>query len=602
MLASLQRFSFALWALALTLAIPFLYQLVIEATRPSPLSPLSGEALLETMLTGGQLALAVAALLALFALCLSLFLSFLRSETGRILHYVVLGLCIVLLAIGLLPAIENFLYTVVGSSLKTSEDMGSKILVAGVALFLALAFARPLVALAGVLSRSNILNAAMLLAAVAALAVTMPDINSQAMSSLHAGNSPRYNVLIVSSDGIDADRMSVYGYQRPTTPFLDKVASEFLLYKNAFTNNANTTGSITALFTGRSPITTHVVYPPDILVGEDTIMHMPGILGAYGYYRSNWAVPHFADASSQNMMDAFESNVGVSGGMDISSWLPIKSAGVGGWLARRTVSDIQTLALDVLNIQEAANPFDQITGGENTLSDQQRLEGVLADIQSEKPFFTHVHFMDTHGPLFSPANPLFSAGMKQRTDFQPEFLDDVVRDFDGRVAQIYAALEQAGKLDNTILVVTTDHPMLYNSILRIPLLIRLPGMSATGEVAENVQRLDLAPTILSLLKIPVPAWMEGQNLLQDIPPDRMIVTTKARAPRFGEEGQWVHPGSRPFGPHHLITVLYCDRYFVFELPLKLSRSGKIKGTTSPCAAGNDSTVVDALGQRLLRLL
>jgi len=187
-------------------------------------------------------------------------------------------------------------------------------------------------------------------------------------------------------------------------------------------------------------------------------------------------------------------------------------------------------------------------------------------------------------------------------DIQSEFLDDAIRDFDSRVAQIYAALEQAGKLESTILVVTTDHPMQYKSTLRIPLLMRLPGTSATGEVAENVQRLDLAPTILSLLKIPVPAWMEGQDLLQDIPPDRMIVTTSTRAARVGEEGQWIHPGSRPFGPHHLITVLYCNRYFVFQFPLKLLVSEKIKGTTSPCMAGSDSTTVDAVTQRLQRLL
>src|SRR5690606_15574833 len=198
-----------------------------------------------------------------------------------------------------------------------------------------------------------------------------------------------------------------------------------------------------------------------ILTGKDALMHLPGILGKFGYYRSNWSVPHFADAVSQNILDAFDSNIGKLARNDVAAWLPSSSVGVGGWFVRRTLSDIQALLLDVSGLQEAPNPFDQITGGGNTLSDQERLEGVLLDIASQRPFFTHVHFMDTHGPNFSPKSRVFSEGMKQAGPFQTEFVDDAIRDFDDRVALVYASLEQAGKLEETTLIVTTDHAMKY---------------------------------------------------------------------------------------------------------------------------------------------
>lgn len=595
----LRQLVWAYWALALVLIVPFIYQLVLEATRVSPLSPLDTQVVTETLLASLQLVLPAALLLSLVTITLSLLPFWPRRENGAAPAYITVVMTIALLAVGLLPATENFLYIVVGSSLKTTHEVGIKILVLAVAIVLAAALARPLLALGHQLSRLRSLNALALVGTAVALVSLLWSIDSKAVAGDRTHSRPRYNVLILSSDGIDADRLSVYGYERATTPFLEKISSELLIYRNAFANNAHTTGSITSLFTGRTPLSTHVVYPPDILTGRDALMHLPGILGKFGYYRSNWSVPHFADAVSQNILDAFDSNVGKLARNDVAAWLPSGSVGVGGWLVRRTLSDIQSLLLDITGLQEAPNPFDQITGGGNTLSDQERLEGILLDIAAQRPFFTHVHFMDTHGPNFSPKNRIFSEGMNQAGPFQTEFVDDAIRDFDDRVALVYASLEQAGTLEETILIVTTDHAMKYIPRVRIPLLVRLPDQYRTGEVFENVQRLDLAPTILSFLGLAVPSWMEGLDLLSEIPPDRIILATNTQGARLDDAGQWIHQGSRSFGPHHGITAIYCDRYLAYKLPLKLAGSEKIKGTTSPCRS-SDGSEVDGLARSKIR--
>ena len=66
---------------------------------------------------------------------------------------------------------------------------------------------------------------------------------------------------MISSDGVSADLMSLYGYDQPSTPFLTSLADELMIFDAAYTNNANTTGSITATLNGISPATTQVIYP-----------------------------------------------------------------------------------------------------------------------------------------------------------------------------------------------------------------------------------------------------------------------------------------------------------------------------------------------------
>ena len=73
-----------------------------------------------------------------------------------------------------------------------------------------------------------------------------------------------HNVLILSTDGLNATHTSVYGYQRETTPYLKSIQAESLVFDNHFSNAAETTGSIGSLLSGKLPTHTKVVYRPDI--------------------------------------------------------------------------------------------------------------------------------------------------------------------------------------------------------------------------------------------------------------------------------------------------------------------------------------------------
>ena len=426
-----------------------------------------------------------------------------------------------------------------------------------------------------------------------------------AQSGLSAAQAAtiRPNIVILSSDGIDAERMSVYGYSRKTTPFLDSKAGEFAIFDRAFTNNGNTTGSIVSLLTGMRPTTTQVVYPPDILQGLNAFRSLPRLLGPLGYYRSNWAVPHYSDAWDQNVLEAFDQHNDEMITAFLNELVPVAD-GLTRWIFLAHVREWARVLLDVTFVKEMDNRFAQIKGGGNTLRDSRRLQGVLDDLSRKRPVFINTHFMVTHGPFFLPETRFFSLAKKQASEWNVDFYDDAVRDFDNAVERVYRHLEEIDELDNTILVVTSDHGILYDASKRIPLLIRFPGQDLTGRFVKNVQRIDVAPTILDYMGLETLPWMEGNSLLEieTIPPDRLIVAANIKAKRPDRvAGGWVHDGAQEIGEGHQITAIYCDAAFVFVPPRQLVSASDVPGPNGGCHADlkADAELVTGLLERLL---
>ena len=88
-------------------------------------------------------------------------------------------------------------------------------------------------------------------------------------------------------------------------------------------------------------------------------------------------------------------------------------------------------------------------------------------------------------------------------------------------------LGRKGLLDDTIVVVYSDHGEQFTTFDRLPLLFRFPGGEHAGRVSENVHNLDVAPTLLDALGVEPPPWMDGTSLLRGRPdPCRWIVSAK----------------------------------------------------------------------------
>ncbi|MDZ7686293.1 MAG: sulfatase-like hydrolase/transferase [Gammaproteobacteria bacterium] len=124
-----------------------------------------------------------------------------------------------------------------------------------------------------------------LLAASLLGATIAPGTPGNASVALPAGSAKSLpNILILLSDGINAKNMSIYGYERDTTPFLRTYLEKHphTLVENAFGHTPKSSGSVTSILTGKLPITTGVFYRPEVLKGIHAYQHLPGILRSLG--------------------------------------------------------------------------------------------------------------------------------------------------------------------------------------------------------------------------------------------------------------------------------------------------------------------------------
>lgn len=487
---------------------------------------------------------------------------------------------------GALALLENLSYSATGRSLKTTDLVALK-----VALLVLALSAGGLAALSWVRwvrRHANGATTAMLILGFGAATLVIADQASATSPPTATGARQTPNVVFLSSDGIDAAHMSVYGYTRLTTPFLDDHASEFMIFENAFSNNGNTTGSVASLLTGMSPLTTGVVFPPDALSPRDARRSLPHLLGQLGYQRSNWAVPHYADATEQNLIGAFESNNGRSDRLG-QTRVPLGD-GTSRWFVSEMVRTSVDLLADVFGIRELDNPYSQVSHiVGDSLSDEERLAGTIHELAEPGPRFVNTHFMGSHGPVFNVERSEF-ADREQERPWQGDHYDDAIREFDRKVEATYTALNEAGDLDDTIIVVTSDHGQQYDATKRVPLLIRLPERQGAGRYDVNVQRLDVAPTILEALGVSKPDWMEGESLLRParIRTDREIRATTAPERKFAQQ-----LGFRERRDGLIVTTIRC-RAFVSRSPDGELRRGLVPGSTSSCrdrpkaAAGSNS--------------
>jgi hypothetical protein len=313
----------------------------------------------------------------------------------------------------------------------------------------------------------------------------------------------RPNILLIGTDSVSADHMSLYGAQRDTTPFLKTFAQQALLAENNFPNVNETAGSLISILTGKLPSDTRVLYPPDILQGSDAYEHFPGILKNEGYYNAEISVDYYGDATVLNLQNGFDLVNGRSKApgaiyTQVSRYIP----GDAAYFLNTAAAGLTDRLLDVTFIRSMPDPYAEVSAplGTTDMNDQPRVDQVLTLFRTiQQPLFIHVYMMGTHlGSL--------------------DGYDDAIQGFDGYMQQVVNALQKMGKLDQTMIIVYTDNGVGDVANVRIPLLIRFPHGQYAGKLNNNTQNIDIAPTILDYLGIPQPGWMVGQSLLKGEPP------------------------------------------------------------------------------------
>jgi arylsulfatase A-like enzyme len=386
------------------------------------------------------------------------------------------------------------------------------------------------------------------------------------------------NIIILGSDGLSANYLSAYGSSINTTPFLKEMTKTSLVAENAFPNASSTTASTTSVLTGKEPITTQVFRYPDILSGEDSFEHLPGILKQQGYQTVEIGTPYYVDARRLNLLDGFE--IVNNQSLDRPAFDALRRV-LGNSPSTYFIQTIMDRAserlLHIFFIREMQNPLAEVYDPNTRITDDQRVDQIinLLDKDSDRPLFVFAHLMDTHGPAFSFKKRVFSR-VSNKVSWDTNRYRDAILSFDGHVQKIYEHLEQTGQLDNTILVIYTDHGFQYTTYQRIPVIIHFPQNAHAGAIKNNVQVIDIPVTLLDYIGIHSPDWMTGISLLNGEPPaQRKIFSTTTGSPK---------QMSPPFYQIQTIQMLVCQKWYQLNVREASWRSGSVIYHTAKCEA------------------
>jgi len=330
------------------------------------------------------------------------------------------------------------------------------------------------------------------------------------------------------------------------------------------------------MLTGKGPFTDKVYRYPDILSGSDSFEHLPGILRQRGYETVEIGTPFYVDARRLNLLEGFDIVNDESLNAPVSQAIRFFLGNSPSMYFIQTISErVNERLLHIFFIKEMRNPLAEVDIPAKRISDEQRVDKIIDLLdQADRPVFIFAHLMDTHGPNFSYEKQVFSAGSSTDQDWDPARYLDSILSFDDHVKRIYDHLAETGQLDNTILVIYTDHGFKYAIRERIPIIIHFPDHANAGTRQNNVQIIDVPPTLLDYLDIPIPAWMLGTSVLHDeAPMDREILAITSSSPKK------IAP---PFHQIKTVQVIVCHKWYRLDVQANLFESGPVAGHTARC--------------------
>jgi arylsulfatase A-like enzyme len=410
-------------------------------------------------------------------------------------------------------------------------------------------------------SRRDFLKVASTLA-VSSLAGATYQALTQARAVSQVSQSP--NIIVILLDTLSAVQVSLYGFPRITSPNLAKFAEEATVYHSHHAAGNFTTPSTASFLTGVYPWTHRAFHFSGQVRKEIQARNIFNLIGN-GYQRTGFAHNLLANALLFQFDEYIDQHIKL-GSFDLldktiyDNFFPKDALTAyrsfdqylfwGDYQGSLYFSLAYTLGnVSDYNAVEAQYKSTYPRGipgvGNPQLAfiHQPLFDGVMKLLETRRsPFFAYIHLYPPHQPYlprkefigifqddWKPAvkKPHFFS--KGETNKHLEILrtryNEYIANTDFELGRLLDHIRKTGLLDSSYVVVTSDHgelfergvrghstPLLYEPILRIPLVISQPGQKQRIDIHDNTSTVDLAPTILSIAGQPVPEWCEGELL------------------------------------------------------------------------------------------
>lgn len=370
----------------------------------------------------------------------------------------------------------------------------------------------------------------------------------RALRALPAAVADAPNVLLIILDTVRARSLSLYGYERATTPFLESLAREGTTFEWAFSTASWTLPSHASMFTGRFP-TQHGADFRSPLDGRYPVL--AEVMAARGYRTGGFTANLVATTRGFGLHRGF--------GRYEDFRLTIKqlllSTTIFQGTSFRKAEDALVVHRWIGGALRAFLPPELESMYISPDNDPKSAHMVVASFldwrrqDANRPYFAFLNFFDAHAPYLAP--PAYDSMFVDRTVVGK--YDRSIRYIDDQLRLLFDTLRARGELDRTIVVITADHGeqlgergmqghanSLYEQVVHVPLLVRYPGrVPAGGRVTRQVTLRDLAATITDLAATQGSTGLGGTSLVSSWTADSLNASEPlqelGRVPRPGPQ-------------------------------------------------------------------
>ncbi|MBU1701119.1 MAG: sulfatase-like hydrolase/transferase [Candidatus Eisenbacteria bacterium] len=322
------------------------------------------------------------------------------------------------------------------------------------------------------ITRQSRFSSLLIIAAAIILSMALPSCSK-------APQKPAPSVILISIDTCRPDHLSCYGYPHNTTPRIDAFARDGIRFKNTVSAVPMTLPSHCSMMTGIYPLV-HGVHDNLSYRLHDSATTLAEILREHGY-----------------------DTAGIIGSFVLDSRFGIQQG--------------FTLYNDRLNSSLAA---DKSSGSERKAQEVTRLAEAYLQKSHNRPFFLFLHYYDPHDS-YLPPEPYASAHPGRPYDGEIAYTDHCI-------GEVLDKLKELEIYDSSLIIITADHGeglreheelvhgyYIYQSTLRVPLMIKPPHASNPRELDGPASLIDIPPTILGQLGLEIPEIMQGIDLLAE---------------------------------------------------------------------------------------